>query len=164
MKQKERAMGFVTPNLHKKILDMCDCYMESDYSERLRGMAGQSSVDTEEDAIKYLALTILFGVTEGAAKLSFTKKGDVLSVVASSAKGEQPLPVPHKRVGDALFSVMQGIMHHGEGTKSLLLSLAIGGNPFEVMVKLQIEEGRKSFELYLEPAGQREEIVSGEGA
>ena len=49
-------MEKMTLNYHLKLQEMCDCYLETDFLVKMKGMAGIESTDLEEDAIKYLAL------------------------------------------------------------------------------------------------------------
>jgi hypothetical protein len=60
-------------NYHLKLQEMCDCYMETDFLANMQGMVGAESKDLEEDAVKYLALTVLYAITRKAAKLTIKK-------------------------------------------------------------------------------------------
>jgi hypothetical protein len=51
-------------NYHLKLQEMCDCYMETDFLAAMQGMAGIDSTDVEEDAIKYVALAIMYAITQ----------------------------------------------------------------------------------------------------
>ena len=73
-------MEKITVTNHLKLQEMCDCYMETDFLPEMQGMAGADSKDVEEDAIKYLALAIMYAITEMAGKLSFKKKGEEIKV------------------------------------------------------------------------------------
>jgi len=62
-------------NDHLKLQEMCDCYLETNFLKQLKGMSGTESGDPEENAVKYLALAIMFTISEKAKKLSLKKRG-----------------------------------------------------------------------------------------
>ena len=78
-------------NYHLKLQEMCDCYMETDFLAAMQGMAGIDSTDVEEDAIKYVALAIMYAITQKAEKLSFKKKGDELKATIKNGSKENCL-------------------------------------------------------------------------
>ena len=50
-------------NYHLRLQVMCDCDMATEYLPVMHGMAEAESKDPEEDAIKYLALALMFTIT-----------------------------------------------------------------------------------------------------
>ena len=101
-------MERISRNYHARLQEMCDCYMETDYRKEIEVMASQSSDDVGEDALKYLALSILYATTEKAKKLSFKKKkGEPKVVVKAEEKME--LPTPPGKIADKIFEIMRSI-------------------------------------------------------
>ena len=77
---RESRMEKMTINNHLKLQEMCDCYLETDFLSAMQDMAGTVSKEVEEDAIKYLALAIMYAITQKSEKLSLKKKGDDLKI------------------------------------------------------------------------------------
>ena len=62
------------PNLHLKLIEMCDCYLETDFKAQIQRTAKAATDDLDEDSSKYLALTIMYALTEKAQKLTYKSK------------------------------------------------------------------------------------------
>ena len=109
-------------------------------------MASGSCVDVEEDALKYLALSILYATTEKAKKLSFKKKkGEPKVTVKAEEKME--LPTPPGEIADKVFEIMRSITHL-EGKKGREpFSLGLRDGRMELGVKVEKEEDKESLKL-----------------
>ncbi len=133
-------------NYHLKLQEMCDCYMETDFLAALLGMAGADSKDVEEDAIKYLALAIMYAITKKAEKLSFKKKGEELKAKINNGSKEK-LPVPSVAVLDKVFEIMRGILHIEEDKGEMEFSLGLRSGEVDVIVKADREDGKESLKI-----------------
>lgn len=133
-------------NYHLKLQEMCDCYMETDFLAALQGMAGADSKDVEEDAIKYLALAIMYAITQKAEKLSFKKKGEELKAKISNGSKEK-LSVPSVAVLDKVFEIMRGILHLEEDKGEMEFSLGLRSGEVDVIVKVDREDGKESLKI-----------------
>ncbi len=133
-------------NYHLKLQEMCDCYMETDFLAALLGMAGADSKDVEEDAIKYLALAIMYAITQKAEKLSFKKKGEELKAKINNGSKEK-LPVPSVAVLDKVFEIMRGILHIEEDKGEMEFSLGLRSGEVDVIVKVDREDGKESLKI-----------------
>jgi hypothetical protein len=133
-------------NYHLKLQEMCDCYMETDFLAALQGMAGADSKDVEEDAIKYLALAIMYAITKKAEKLSFKKKGEELKAKINNGSKEK-LPVPSVAVLDKVFEIMRGILHIEEDKGEMEFSLGLRSGEVDVIVKADREDGKESLKI-----------------
>jgi hypothetical protein len=103
-------MEKISRNYHARLQEMCDCYLETDYRMEMEKMASETSPDLEEDALKYLALSILYATTEKARKLSFKKKKGEPKVTVK-AEEKMGLPVPPGEIADKIFEIMRSITH-----------------------------------------------------
>ncbi len=120
--------------------------METDYRKEMDVMASDSSVDVEEDALKYLALSILYATTEKAEKLSFKKKkGEPKVTVKAEEKME--LPTPPGEIADKIFEIMRSVTHL-EGKKGREpFSLGLRDGSMELGVKVEKEEDKESLKF-----------------
>ena len=133
-------------NYHLKLQEMCDCYMETDFLANMQGMVGAESKDLEEDAVKYLALTVLYAITRKAAKLTIKKKGDDLSV-RIKADEKEDLPHPSAVVADKIFQIMREILHIDEDKGEMDLSLGLRTGEVNVHVKVKGQGDKQSLKI-----------------
>ena len=133
-------------NYHLKLQEMCDCYMETDFLNAMQNMAGKESKDVEEDAIKYLALAIMFAITEKAEKLSFKQKDGELSAKIKNG-GKQQLPVPSVPVMAEVFAIMRAILHIEADKGEMEFSLGLRSGEVDVTVQLEREKNKQSLKI-----------------
>jgi len=139
-------MDTLSRNYHARLQEMCDCYMETDYRQEMEKMVAERSSDLEEDALKYLALSILYATTEKARKLSFKKKEGEQKVTVK-AEEKMELPTPPGEIADKIFEIMRSITHL-EGEKGREpLSLGLRDGRMELGVKVEREEEKESLNL-----------------
>jgi hypothetical protein len=139
-------MEKISRNYHARLQEMCDCYMETDYRGEMEKMASERNPDVEEDALKYLALSILYATTEKARKLSFKRKrGEPKVTVKAEEKME--LPKPPGEIADKVFEIMRSITHlEGEKGKEPF-SLGLRDGRMELGVKVEREEDKESLKF-----------------
>ena len=141
-------MQLTDPNLHLKLQEMCDCYLETDFTRQLNAMVKGTSKDLEEDAIKYLALAIMHGVSDRARTLKLKKKKDgAIKAVLTIEDEKVSLPSPSPALFDRIIGVIRAILHFEEGGGSMPLALGLRNSNLELMVKLKEKEGDTSLKL-----------------
>jgi len=139
-------MEKISLNYHLKLQEMCDCYMETDFLAAMQEMTGSESKDVEEDAIKYLALAIMFAITRKAEKLSFKQKREELSAKIKNG-GKEKLPVPSAAVLEKIFEIMRAILHIEDDKGEMQFSLGLRSGEVNVMVKVEREGGKQSLKI-----------------
>ena len=129
---------------HLKLQEMCDCYLETDFSKQLTAMVSSKSTDIMEDGFKYLALTLLQATTEKAKKLSFNKRLNSTAVTVKTADREIELPSPSQELTNAIISIIRDILHLEEEKceSPLILGLKTGQLDLSVKVKRDKKEER----------------------
>lgn len=127
-----------TESLHKKVQEMCDCYVTNDPLKEMSIV--REDVDKQEAALKWLALAALHGVNSNADKISISRSGDGnVRVTAEYRKTELPTPGPE--VGNHIFEAVRGITHI-EGEKGqTALALGIRDNSIDLRVKVKSKDG-----------------------
>lgn len=139
-------------NLHLRLQEYCDCYMETDPKKEIEEMAKSDiswdmASDPEEVALRLLGLTILYGLRESASKIVFVKdeKGGIdLNVEAT---GKYKLASPSVALGDNAFRVMRAITHL-EGHKGYEpLSLGLRDDRVELGVEFDTLGGKQVLAL-----------------
>lgn len=135
-------------NLHVRLQEMCDCYMDTDYLSQLERMTSRTEKDLEEEAIKYLALAIMYATTERAKKLSLKKEDKKIKIKVTTEE-EIALPPPERDVADQIFSVMRAITHIEGEEGETELALGLRNSQLALKVKLKQKEGKQSLKFVL---------------
>ncbi len=135
-------------NLHLRLQEYCDCYMETDPKKELEVISekGSNSDAIGEDgevALKFVGLAILYGINEKAKKISLLKshEGDIQFNV--EAMGKYKLPAPPPALGDEIFKVMRSITHLESETAKEPLSLGMRNDRIELGVEFDALEGKQ---------------------
>lgn len=124
-------------NLHLKVQELCDCYATTD---PLKGMSDiKSASDTDEAALKWLALAALHGITAGAEKISLSvdKTGEI-RVTAKYREAE--LPSPGQAVGKKIIEALREITHIEGAKGELPLALGIRNSSVDLDIRLKSDE------------------------
>lgn len=141
-------------NPQQKLQEMCDCYMETDFAAQLAAMSRAPSADLQEDAVKYLALAIMYGVTDKARKVTFKKKGDAIRVSLKAADGKIKLPPPGADLFGSVIGLVRGILHFENGGGDSTLALGLRNSPLDLRVKLKEEKDKTSLKFEFPELGE----------
>ncbi|NDY43169.1 hypothetical protein G3N55_09990 [Dissulfurirhabdus thermomarina] len=140
-------MEIPTPNLHLKLQEMCDCYMDTDYVGQMRAMAGAEPGDLTEAALKYLALAILAAVTERARKLSIKNDGGLVTVEMKDEAGKTVLPAPPAAVAAEAIRILRAVTDIREDRGESPLSLGLRSGSLDLSLKVKRKDGKESAKL-----------------
>jgi len=129
--------------LHMKVQEHCDCFAETDPLSEMAGLVKEH--DTEDGALKWIALAILHGIDRNAEKISLRRNAEGgVSVTAKYRKTE--LPTPPAQIGRKVFDVVKGITH-------------IEGDKGNSAVVIGIRDSSVELEVKLDRDGAQEEVV-----
>ncbi len=130
-------MHISDPNLHLKLQEMCDCYLETDFLLQLARFRTQPGPDPDDEAMRYLALALMHTITEQAGKLSLTQKNGEITVKVKKDGSKEELPSPPAALFSRIIQIIQNILHfEGEKGESEL-SLGLRNGSVEMLVKLK---------------------------
>lgn len=132
------------PNLHLQLIEMCDCYLETDFKNQLQKMATTPSGDVAEDSSKYLALTIMYALTEKARKLVYKNRKGELSVTLKADGKKTSVKAPAPEVFARIVATMRTILHLEEDNASMPLSLGLRSGQIDIQVKVERSEDKES--------------------
>jgi hypothetical protein len=139
-------------NLHLKLQEYCDCYMETDPRKELEAISreGEKSDvtgDPEEVAVKFLGLSVLYGMKENAKSLSLVRTDRGAYQFNVEAAGKYKLPAPPASVGNQAFKVMRAITHLEEESASGPLALGLRNDRIELGVVFDSRGGRETMTI-----------------
>ena len=142
----------VKRSLHLRLQEYCDCYMETDPQKEIvvinqKGAAADVTKDREEVALKFLCLTILYGIKESAKKITLTKKGRDQVRLDVEAAGKYVLPAPRADIADEIFKVMRSITHLESERGSEVLSLGLRSDRLELTVEFASAAGENTLNI-----------------
>ena len=135
------------PNLHLKLMEMCDCYLGTDYASTIHKVADAPSSDTQEDALRYLALALLFTLTEKARQLSLKRKNDKITVTIKHEDEKIALRPPTRVVFDKIVAMLRAILHLEEDKGGLPLVIGLKNDQIEVQVKIERTSDKETIKV-----------------
>lgn len=134
-------------NLHLKLMEMCDCYLGTDYASTIQKVADSPSADTREDALRYLALALLYTLTEEARQLSLKRKNDKITVTIKHDDEKIALRPPARTVFNQIIIIMRGILHLEEDKGGMPLTLGLKNDQLEVQVKVERTADKETLKI-----------------
>jgi hypothetical protein len=139
-------MEIADRNFHLKLQEMCDCYMDTDFKKQLHGTAGQNAADVDENAVKYLALAIMYSITEKASKLSLkNKEGKIAAKM--KAEEEITLPAPSAAQFDKMVEIIRAILHIETDKGEMPLALGLRSGNLELQVTTKRKGPKESIKI-----------------
>ncbi|MGB3212962.1 MAG: hypothetical protein WBB19_19830 [Desulforhopalus sp.] len=123
-------------NLHLKVQDLCDCFAATD---PLKGMSEiKDDSDTDEAALKWIALAVLHGINSNAKEITISKtKGDGVKVTAQYRTAE--LPSPGGQIAKKVIDAVRDISHIEEGKGKTTLAFGIRNSSMDLKIKSKHE-------------------------
>lgn len=127
-------------NLHLKVQELCDCYAGTD---PLREMSTvKNDTDTDEAALKWLALAALHGVNNNAKKISISRSADGHVTVKAKYR-ESELPTPGETVGQKVLQAVREITHLEADKGKIPLALGIRDSSIELTVTVNAKKDQE---------------------
>lgn len=130
------------PNLHLKLIEMCDCYLETDFKTQIQKTAADTTTDPVEAATKYLALALMYAITEKAQKLTFKNKKGQLSVTIKAGGDKNSLKAPPAENFARIIAIIRTILHLEDDNGSTTLSLGLRNGQIDIQVKVERDVDR----------------------
>ncbi len=133
-----------TTSLHLKVQELCDCFATTDPLKEMSLV--KDDADTQEAALKWLALAALHGINNNAEKISITRSDDG-NVTVTAKYRKTDLPSPGDKVAEKIIAAVAEIAHI-EGDKGKTpLALGIRDSSIDLNIKLKTTDGGKKVTL-----------------
>lgn len=126
-----------TANLHLKVQDLCDCFATNDPLKEMSEL--KNDTDTDEAALKWIALAVLHGINSNAKEITISNTKDSgVKVTAEYRKAE--LPSPSYSVAKKIVAAMREISHiEGDRKEEAMLAFGIRNNSLDLKIKSKHE-------------------------
>ena len=128
-------------SLHLRLQGYADCFAETDPEGELgeisaKGVAGDTTNDMTEVALKYLALAILHGIDQGARKVRIESMGPINGSCSLIGKKKKKLPRPPTGLAARMVGIIRSItdLENDEGRGKLACGLR--DHPIEIDVEI----------------------------
>lgn len=125
-------------NLHQKVQDLCDCFATNDPLKEMSEV--KKDGDTDEAALKWIALAVLHGINSNAKEITISNsKDDGPKVTAEYRKAE--LPSPGASIAAKIIKAMQNITHVDDGKAKTTLAFGVRNSSMDLKIKSKLEDG-----------------------
>ena len=125
-------------SLHAKVQEQADCFANPDLLAEMAGLGREQ--DSEEGALKWLALAVLHGIDRNAEKICLRRDADgAISVTAKYRKSE--LPKPPSPIARKVLDVVRDITHIEEDKGKTPVVIGIRDSSIELEMKLERNDG-----------------------
>jgi hypothetical protein len=135
-----------TENLHLKVQDLCTCFSGNDPLKEMSALTNGAGDETEEAALKWLALAALHGVNANAKKISL-KEDDNGSIQVTAEYNKTELPSPGKAAGSKVFDMARQITHIEGDKGQTRLALGIMDSSIELSMSIKEKKGKRKFSI-----------------
>lgn len=130
--------------LHLKVQELCDCFATTDPLKEMSEIPAEKN--TDEAALKWLALAVLHGINSNAKKITLTNSEDGNTNVAAEYR-TATLPSPGSEIGRGIIETVQGITHLDSEKGKTPLAVGIRDGSIEITVKMKKKDDRQSVTL-----------------
>lgn len=125
-------------NAHLKVQELCDCLATSDPLKEMSNINREP--ESDEAALKWLALAVLHGINNNAEKISLTttKNG---KVKVTAEYRDSDLPAPGTEIGKKVIEAIRAITHIEEDKGKITLALGVRNSSLDLKIKVRHEGG-----------------------
>lgn len=123
-------------NLHLKVQELCDCFATTNPLKEMSDVIRDT--DTDEAALKWIALAVLHGINSNAEKISIaTAKDGNVKVTAEYRKADLPSPGP--AVGKKVLEAMRTMTYSEKDHDKTTLAFGFRNNSMDLKIKSRHE-------------------------
>lgn len=123
-------------NLHQKVQNLCDCYATTDPLKEMSEVPRDT--DTDEAALKWIALAVLHGINHNAEEISVsTTSSGKVKVTAEYRKAD--LPTPGTVVGEKIIQAIRSMTAMEGPNEKSTLAFGVRNNSMDLKIKARRE-------------------------
>lgn len=131
-------------NLHQKVQGLCDCFATNDPLKEMSKV--KKDTDTDEAALKWIALAILHGINSNAKEITISNsKEEGPQVTAEYRRAE--LPSPGAPIAKKIMKAMRDITHLDAGKAKTTLAFGVRNSSMDLKIKSKLEDGNEKITI-----------------
>jgi len=101
-----------TRSPHVKLQEFVECFLNTDHRRELENfslprLAGRGREKTPDEALRYLAILLLYGLSERAENISIVRKAPDAAVCRMSGEKLYDIPAPREEIISCLFDEIE---------------------------------------------------------
>jgi hypothetical protein len=101
-----------TRSPHVKLQEFMDCYLGTDLKDRLESfsspkLTGPTREEIPDEALRYLAIALLYGLSERVENISFVRGAPDLAVCRMVGEDLYDIPAPREEIITSLFEQVE---------------------------------------------------------
>jgi hypothetical protein len=146
-----------TRSPHLKLEEFLDCYLESDYKNELDHfsepqLTGSIREDVPDEALRYLALVLLYAIEERVQHVSLIHKGPNISICGMIGESYYEVPTPSEEIMTALFRELKEMTGMDENRQRGKLAIGLRNDQIELKISsTRTDAGEEKVVIYLPP-------------
>jgi hypothetical protein len=125
-------------SLHQKVQEHINCSTTTDFITEMSTL--EKETDTNEAALKWVALMTLHGINANAQKITVKKSADG-EVVVTAKYNAETLPSPGDDAGAKIFETLRKITHIEAPKGKMPLALGVGDSSVDLAIKIKTKDG-----------------------
>jgi len=131
-------------SLHQKIQGLCDCFATNDPLKEMSEV--KNDPDTDEAALKWIALAILHGINSNASEIKISNNSsDGVKVTAEYRTAD--LPSPGSQIGDKIINAVRELSHLEGKKDKTTLAIGIRDNSMDLKIKSKHKDGNDKISI-----------------
>lgn len=134
-----------TRSPHVKLQEFIDCFMDVDHRKELESFSTPSLTRSmreapAEEALRYLAIVLLYAIDEKAKNVSFVRKAPDAALCRMAGEKFYHIPAPKEEIVVSLFSGIEEMAGMDETRRTGKLVLGIGNDSIELAVSSTVTD------------------------
>ncbi len=101
-----------TRSPHMKLQEFMDCFLDTDFKSRLESfstpkLTGPTREEIPDEALRYLAIVLLYGLSERVENISFVRGEPDSAVCRMAGENLYDIPAPREEIMTSLFEQVE---------------------------------------------------------
>ena len=134
-----------TRSPHVKLQEFIDCFLEADHKKELESfsepkLTGSTREAVPDEALRYLALVLLYGIDEKGKDITFVRKKPDQSLCRMSADKFYEIPMPNEEVTVSLFNEIEEMAGMDETKRTGRLIVGLRNDEIDLHVSSTVTD------------------------
>jgi len=144
-----------TRSPHMKLQEFVECFLGTDHKKELETfssprLTGPIREEVADEALRYLAVLLLYGIDERAGDISIIRKRPDAAVCRMSGDRFYDVPAPREEIVVSLFDELEEMAGMGETKRVGKLIVGIGNDEIELNISSTVtDEGEEKIMIQL---------------